>query len=114
MCFLKVCPPTTTTTTTHAESDAVRDSAGQSTAASPAPDSALSSSLSTPAATPPSPDALSYATLIATLEQAGQDRTASQVLNRLPPLEKEVITATYVALIHVWASQVAQRNRKRY
>ncbi|EPY23842.1 hypothetical protein STCU_07428 [Strigomonas culicis] len=63
---------------------------------------------------PPSPDVVSYATLIATLEQAGKDKIASEVLNRLPPLEKEEITASYAALIHVWSKQIYKKQNRRF
>ncbi|CCW61237.1 unnamed protein product [Phytomonas sp. EM1] len=59
----------------------------------------------------PSPDVVSYATLIVTLEQAGEFHLATEVLNRLPPLEKNKITASYVSLIGVWSSQVCNRKR---
>lgn len=63
---------------------------------------------------PPSPNVVSYATLIATLEQAGKDAIAAKVLSRLPPIEKEEITASYAALILVWSDQVLHRHRRRF
>lgn len=63
---------------------------------------------------PPAPNVVSYATLIATLEQAGKDHVASAVLNRLPALEKEEITASYAALIVVWSNQVQHKHRRRF
>ncbi|KPA78521.1 putative mitochondrial hypothetical protein [Leptomonas pyrrhocoris] len=64
--------------------------------------------------TPPPPNVVSYATLIATLEQAGKDQLASEVLNRLPAVEKEEITASYAALIFVWSNQVLHKHRRRF
>ncbi|KAG5481658.1 hypothetical protein CUR178_07011 [Leishmania enriettii] len=64
--------------------------------------------------TPPSPNVVSYATLIATLEQAGKERLASAVLNRLPAVEKEEITASYAALIMVWSNQILHKRRRRF
>ncbi|GET87759.1 hypothetical protein, conserved [Leishmania tarentolae] len=63
--------------------------------------------------TPPSPNVLSYATLIATLEQAGKESLASAVLNRLPAVEKEEITASYAALIMVWSNQILRKQQRR-
>ncbi|KAK7198557.1 hypothetical protein NESM_000817700 [Novymonas esmeraldas] len=63
---------------------------------------------------PPPPNAVTYAMLLATLEQAGKDSLASAVLNRLPALEKEEITASYAALIMVWSNQVLRRQRRRF
>lgn len=63
---------------------------------------------------PPPPDVVSYATLIATLEQSGKEGLASEVLNRLPPVEKEEITASYAALIAVWSTQILRRQRRRF
>lgn len=65
------------------------------------------------ASQPPPPDVVSYATLIAALEQGGQDAIAAQVLGRLPPVEKEEITASYAALIYVWSNQVYNKSRRR-
>jgi hypothetical protein len=73
-------------------------------------DGASAASLSTP----PSPNVVSYATLIATLEQAGKNQIASAVLNRLPAVEKEEITASYAALIFVWSNQVLHKRRRRF
>ncbi|KAG5507585.1 hypothetical protein JKF63_06534 [Porcisia hertigi] len=64
--------------------------------------------------TPPSPNVVSYATLIATLEQSGKEGIASEVLNRLPAVEKEEITASYAALIMVWSNQILHRKRQRF
>ncbi|CAC9480165.1 conserved hypothetical protein [Leishmania infantum JPCM5] len=64
--------------------------------------------------TPPSPNVVSYATLIATLEQAGKESLASAVLNRLPAVEKEEITASYAALIMVWSNQILHKQRRRF
>lgn len=64
--------------------------------------------------TPPSPNVVSYATLIATLEQAGKESLASAVLNRLPAVEKEEITASYAALIMVWSNQIMRKQRRRF
>ncbi|KPI85857.1 hypothetical protein ABL78_5077 [Leptomonas seymouri] len=75
---------------------------------------AASTSTPTSLSTPPSPTVVSYATLIATLEQAGKDHIALEVLNRLPALEKEEITASYAALIMVWANQVVHKHRRRF
>ncbi|KAI5690978.1 hypothetical protein MNV84_02535 [Leishmania braziliensis] len=81
----------------------------------------LSSSLSTastpsvpPMSTPPSPNVVSYATLISTLEQGGKESLASAVLNRLPAVEKEEITASYAALIMVWSNQILYKRRRRF
>ncbi|RNF05491.1 hypothetical protein TraAM80_04531 [Trypanosoma rangeli] len=63
---------------------------------------------------PPTPDVVTYATLISVLEQSGKDALASEILQRLPPLEKEEITATYAALIHVWAEQKYRHHRRRF
>ncbi|RNF22378.1 uncharacterized protein Tco025E_03268 [Trypanosoma conorhini] len=63
---------------------------------------------------PPTPDVVTYATLISVLEQSGKDALASEVLQRLPPVEKEEITATYAALIHVWAEQKSHHRRRRF
>ncbi|KAH9589073.1 Pentatricopeptide repeat [Trypanosoma melophagium] len=63
---------------------------------------------------PPKPDVITYATLISVLEQCGKNALASEVLQRLPPLEKEEITATYAALIHVWSEQQYRNHRRRF
>ncbi|ORC92638.1 uncharacterized protein TM35_000033910 [Trypanosoma theileri] len=63
---------------------------------------------------PPKPDVVTYATLISVLEQCGKNALASEVLQRLPPLEKEEITATYAALIHVWSEQQYRNHRRRF
>ncbi|RNF17067.1 hypothetical protein TcG_05907 [Trypanosoma cruzi] len=63
---------------------------------------------------PPAPDVVTYATLISVLEQSGKDALASEVLQRLPPVEKEEITASYAALIHVWSEQKYRNHRRRF
>lgn len=66
-----------------------------------------------PRATAPSPDVVSYAILMAVLEQSGRERVATAVLNRLPPVEREEITASYAALIYVWSTQLYHDRRRR-
>ncbi|CCW69173.1 unnamed protein product [Phytomonas sp. Hart1] len=61
---------------------------------------------------PPPPDVVSYATLIVTLEHAGEIHLATEVLNCLPPSEKKKITASYAALISVWSNEVCSRKRR--
>lgn len=57
-----------------------------------------------------SPNVVSYAVLIATLEEAGRNDLARRVLSLLPPLERDEITASYAALIYVWANQAAHSH----
>lgn len=92
-------------------------SSADSTAAEATPvkeDSPASTASPVSVSTPPVPNVVSYATLIATLEQAGKDQIASEVLNRLPAVEKEEITASYAALIFVWSNQVLHKRRRRF
>ncbi|EPY34890.1 hypothetical protein AGDE_07746 [Angomonas deanei] len=63
---------------------------------------------------PPSPNVVSYATLIAVLEQCGKDKIAAEVLLRLPSLEQAEITASYAALIHVWSKQIYSKQQRRF
>ena len=59
----------------------------------------------------PVPDAVTYASLINVLEQSGKNALASEVLSKLPGPEKEAITASYAALVHVWAERLSRRKR---
>lgn len=61
---------------------------------------------------PVSPNVVSYASLIAALEQAGANRFASYIVSLLPPEEKKEITASYAALIYLWSQQVLTKGRK--
>nr|CCC94389.1 unnamed protein product [Trypanosoma congolense IL3000] len=62
---------------------------------------------------PPQPNVVTYATLLSVLDQCGKEKFACEVLQRLPALEKEEITAAYAALIHVWSEQ-KYRQRRRF
>ena len=59
----------------------------------------------------PVPDAVTYASLINVLEQSGKNAMASELLSKLPGPEKEAITASYAALVHVWAERLSRRKR---
>jgi hypothetical protein len=59
----------------------------------------------------PAPDAVCYASLMAVIEQSGRTAMASELLSKLPGPEKEAITASYAALVHVWAERVSRRKR---
>lgn len=61
---------------------------------------------------PVSPNVVSYASLIAVLEQAGENQFASYIVSLLPSQEKNDITASYAALIYLWSQQVLTKNRK--
>ncbi|KAG8346226.1 hypothetical protein ERJ75_000940200 [Trypanosoma vivax] len=63
---------------------------------------------------PPSPNVVTYATLISILDQCGKESLACEVLQCLPALEKEEITAAYAALIHVWSEQKYRRYNRRF
>lgn len=64
------------------------------------------------ASSPVPPNVVSYASLIAALEQAGANRFASYIVSLLPPQEKKEITASYAALIYLWSQQVLAKGRK--
>lgn len=61
---------------------------------------------------PVSPNVVSYASLIAVLEQAGENQFASYIVSLLPSQEKNEITASYAALIYLWSQQVLTKSRK--
>ncbi|CBH16615.1 hypothetical protein, conserved [Trypanosoma brucei gambiense DAL972] len=63
---------------------------------------------------PPQPNVVTYATLLSVLDQSGKERLAREVLQRLPALEREEITAAYAALIHVWSEQKYRQRRWRF
>lgn len=65
-------------------------------------------------ASPVSPNVVSYATLIAALEQSGRAKAASRVVSLLPQVEKKEITASYAALIYLWSNQVQTRHRRKW
>lgn len=57
----------------------------------------------------PPPDAVSFASLVAVLQETGRKDAALDILMRLPPATREIILTSTVALIHVWSEQ---RSRK--
>lgn len=62
--------------------------------------------------TRPSPDAVTWASLISVLQETGQQDLALHLLVRLPPRTRELILTSTVALIHVWSKQRSKRGGK--
>lgn len=63
---------------------------------------------------PVKPNVVSYARLIAAMEQSGESKFASYIVSLLPPAEKSEITASYAALIFLWSQQVLTNHRKKW
>jgi len=58
----------------------------------------------------PSPDAVTWASLVSVLQESGKQDLALHVLLRLPPRTRELILTSTVALIHVWSKQRSKRG----
>ena len=61
----------------------------------------------------PRPDVATWASLITVLEDCGKPEMAREVITVVPPAERAVITASYVALVSTWAETQKQKRTGR-
>lgn len=60
------------------------------------------------------PDAVSYASIMVTLEQTQHHEAAKQLLDAMPAREAADVMASYAALIHTWSARHAHKAMKRF
>lgn len=59
-------------------------------------------------------NAITYASLVSTLESCGKSAEAAKVLKSAPAAEREAVLTSYVALLQVWSDNHGKKSMKRF